>query len=92
MKIRSANRGGSDLDNHVGRFLDLGIRNRIHSDIVFAVPTKCSHKVLLLDLTVCALYNPQIEMLARQEQMNLRTKRLPPLKLLTAVSAAKALT
>src|ERR1700722_11453285 len=48
MEIRPADRGRSDLDNRVGRFLDLGIGNCINSHVVFAVPTKCSHKILLL--------------------------------------------
>src|ERR1700733_7705676 len=48
MKIRPANRGRSDPDNRVGRFLNLGIGNCINSHVVFAVPTKCSHKILLL--------------------------------------------
>ena len=43
MEVRSANRGRGDLDNRVRRLSDLGIRNRIYPDVVFAVPAECSH-------------------------------------------------
>src|ERR1700748_3621061 len=44
MEVRAANRGRGDLDYRVRRLLDLGIGNRINSNIVFAMPAKSFHE------------------------------------------------
>ena len=44
MEVRSANRGRGDFYNRVRRLFDFRIGNRIHSDVVFAVPAECSHR------------------------------------------------
>jgi hypothetical protein len=43
MQVRPANRAGRNLDDRVTPFLDDWIRNRVATDIVFAMPTKRSH-------------------------------------------------
>ena len=46
VQIGSANRGGRDLDDGVPGVDYLRIRNRLHADIMFTVPSQCAHGMI----------------------------------------------
>ncbi|MNR20584.1 hypothetical protein D3C85_1374340 [compost metagenome] len=45
VEVRAADGGGGDLDDGVARIDDLGIGDRVHPNIVFAVPGQCAHGI-----------------------------------------------
>ncbi|MNS50349.1 hypothetical protein D3C72_829940 [compost metagenome] len=45
VEVRAADGGGGDLDDGVPRIDDLGIGDRVHPNVVFAVPGQCAHGI-----------------------------------------------
>jgi hypothetical protein len=43
MKVGTADRAGSDLDDRVARMLNFRVRNRVYPDVTFSVPAECAH-------------------------------------------------
>ena len=43
MQVGTADVGGGDSNDRVGRLLDPRIRDRIHTDLAFSLPGDCSH-------------------------------------------------
>jgi hypothetical protein len=49
VQIRATDGGGRDLDDRVGRFLDLGLGNVVDADVPLAVPAERFHCGRTLD-------------------------------------------
>src|SRR3982751_3363237 len=48
MKVAAANRAAGDLYNSIPRMLNRRIRHILHPDILFPIPTQCSHFIPFL--------------------------------------------